>query len=84
MDTIVANSKHVKEMLHVCEVATPRRKATDPTREIKTNIEFGRRVATVHTRIAAQQRQNTGRNKLDQKVADLPTKWDPKVLKHYP
>ena len=49
MDIIVA----VKERLHVCKVVTPKRKATDPTREIKRNIEFGRRVATAHTRIAA-------------------------------
>ena len=43
----------VKEMRHVCQVATPKRKATDTTREINSNIEFGRRAATVHTRIAA-------------------------------
>ena len=61
-----------------------KRQATDPASEIKRNLEFGRRVATVHTRIAAQQRQNTGRNKLDQKVADLPTKWDHAALRHYP
>ena len=74
----------VKEMLHVCQVATPKGKATDSTREIERNIEFGRRAATVHTRIAAQQQQDTGTNKVDQKVADLLTKWDLTALRLCP
>ena len=59
-------------------------KNADTPREIKRNIDFGRRVAKVHQRIAAEQRQDVGTKKLDQKAAVLLTKLDPYPFRLYP